>query len=340
MKRFCIFLCMFLSLALSFLSPSFFYVSSNKKTTINSSPNYNKFANAKAQSLTYAKVAPNCSLFKDSSLTENIDNILFVIPETYFVTIIETVSENAYKVQYGNYIGYINTLSVEIATFVPNIKILEGVTLDIKDSSGTQVWSKPSPTSAVLTTIPAGTKKITYIATAYGAIPSGGQSNAWYYVNFTPEYNSTSVYEGYVYSENVTNLTEILVNSECNPEIIPDGIKNTFDLYLSSPLKALIISIVAIPIIIFFLIVIYKFVTFFRSIKEKRIESANSKNRMEQIAPSIYENTNYISNTPNLKQEIENMNGKSFVRKINQFNANKSRPYPDFPSYESDDDWL
>lgn len=337
-----------------------------------------KTSSASSENLTYAKVASNCYLFKDSSLTENIDNIYFVIPETYFVTIIETVSDKAYKVQYGNYIGYISIMNAEIATFIPIVKYLEGVTLDIKDSSGTQIWSKPTTTSNVLTTIPAGTKKINYIATAFGAVPSGGQSNKWYYVNFTPEYSATSVYEGYVYSENITNLTEIIANTECNPEIIFGTNLKDIALYISSPIKAVIIAIIAVPIILFFLIIIYKISRAFRESSDKKREKqkelehhkrsefhqseyANSSNASPYFDDTYEEdsenyndynshyNGNYNSNFDDnyggynyspIKKEIQNITGKPFVRKMNPNSLKKRDKYPPFPYYESDDDLL
>ena len=344
-------------------------------------------AHAKEETITYAKVAPNCILFRSPTLVENIDNVIFIIPETYFVSIIETVSESAYKVQYGNYIGYISILTVEIATFTPNEKTLEGVTLDIKENSGTQIWSKPSSTSSILTTIQAGTQNISYIAKVYGAIPSGGKSNVWYYVSYTPEFSSTSVYEGYVYSENVTNLKEIPQNTEYNPETLNEKDQNDFSLYISSPIKALIVAIIAIPIIVFFLIIIYKITKLIREKSSKMRQSNESssgyhdnmfannyggrnyakgnynpsdsydKNFSNQNYASDYQNSNNFNDdgryqnynnanfngynpNQNLRQEIQNMKKKSYVRKMNNHASNYFNDYPDFPAYDSDDDLL
>ena len=307
-----------------------------------------------AETSTYAKVLSNCTLYKSPNLEDDIDNVYFVIPETFFVTILETINDECVKVQYGNFVGFINSNLIIIATFSPKIKTLENITFDIKDTSGTQVWSKPSASSSVLTTIPASTKKIKYIAMAYGTIPSGGQSNIWYYVNFTPEHNSTNVYEGYVYSENVTNLSKIVPNSEKNPEPEkPDG--STLALSVSSPIKVVIISIIAIPVIILFLIVIYRF--------SKSIKEGSNKHKELKSLPQMANSNNYqmdkwqhshlyhqdipnqnqfyqggLNQTP-LHQELQDMSKKQFVRKVDLMHKQR-QDYPKFPSYDSDDDLL
>lgn len=292
---------------------------------------------AKEETTTYAKASALCTLYKNANLTDEIDNIIFVVPETYFVTILEVISDNCMKVQYGNYVGFVDSSTVVIATFIPIVKILEDITCDIKDTSGTQVWSKPSSSSSVLTTIPAGTKNIKYVAMAFGKIPSGGESNVWYYINYTPESNSTNVYEGYIYSENITNLTEIIANAETNPEIIRSDINgDDYAIYISSPVRALIIALVAIPVIILVLIVLYKLT--------KQIKSKNQKTSQEfnvNVKPNFdynYENSLY-NNPHNLKQELHQMSEQQFIRKTNPYNS-RHENYPIYPNYDSDDDML
>ena len=301
-------------------------------------PNYIFNCKAEAEISTYAKVKNECILFKTSTLNNEINNVFFIIPETYFVMIIDTVSDTCYKVQYGDYIGYVDSSKVIIATFSPIVKFLDGITCDIKESSGTQVWSSPSATSSIFTTISAGTKNIKYIASVYGDKPSGSETNIWYYVNYTPENNSTNVYEGYIYSENVTNLTNIAINTETNPEVIPNEDIKEFSLYISSPIKILLISIVSIPIIILFLILLNKLS---KIIHKKTVNDENGENnyynnysKFDYFKENKIENNNF--NNQNLKNEIQNLSKKPFVRKIKISKTN----YPSFPSYDSEDDLL
>lgn len=304
------------------------------------------------ETTTYAKVLSDCTFYKSSSLDNDIDNVYFVIPETYFVMVIDAINDECLKVQYGDFVGYIKSSSATIATFSPNVKTLENITFDIKTTSGTQVWSKPSAISSVLATIPAGTKNIKYIATAYGTIPSGGESNVWFYCVYTPEHNSTNVYEGYVYSENAVNLTKIIANTEKNPEPSTPS-ENSYDFKISSPIKIIIISIIAIPILILFLIVIYKIFEGFKhnSSNKKGLQSTpelanfnnykNINNNYPCGNPQIIQNQSNYPNfqNENLRREISNMSQRPFVRKIRQSQMNEPN-YPTFPSYDSDDDLL
>ena len=305
-----------------------------------------KKTEAKAELSTYAKALSNCVLYKTSSLNNEIDNIYFIVPETYFVIIIEdSVSENCMKVQYGNFIGFIESSKVIISTFIPIVKTLENITCDIKDTSGTQIWSKPSALSKYYTTIPAGTKNINYIATVFGEIPSGGESNIWYYVTYIPANNSTNVYEGYIYSENTSNLTEIVANTETNPEVINTQNNGDYTIYISSPIKVLIISVVAIPIIILFLILISRITKIVRdkniNLKHENLRNINQEKQIQNYNENL-ENQNYNQNynQDNLRQEIQNMNGKRFTRKVNSYRRYYTEDYPAFPSYDSDDDLL
>jgi len=310
-------------------------------------------AHAKAETSTYAKAIAGCTLYKTQSLKNEISNIYFIIPETYFVIVLDKISDECYKVQYDKFIGYIKASTAIIATFIPIIKTLENITVDIKDSSGTQVWSQPNTNSNILTTISAGFKNIKYIASCYGTIPSGGESNLWYYVNYTPSANSTNVYEGYIYSENTINLSEIIANAEVNPEVISnDNIGNI--LYLSSSLKTVIIAIITIPIIIFLLIILYKSSKKIKDFtnkqnihqaeQDKPIFNSFNLNNYENQSNNLQQNQNYngqpqnnFNNNP-LKSSLSKMKNLTFFKKNN--NSNNNFSYPSFPDYNEDDDML
>lgn len=234
-------------------------------------------ASEEAQTTTYAKALVGCNLYKTQEMNQNYQDIYFIIPETYFVIILETISDNCFKVQYDKFIGYVDSSTVILATFVPIVKTLDNISFDIKTTSGTQIWQYPTTRSSICTTLTAGTKNINYIAFAYGQVPSGGESNIWYYVCYTPDSNSTNVYEGYIYSENTINLTEIVANTESNPEVIEDLKNNDKLIYISSTLKTIVITIIAIPIILFFAIILYKLIkNFKKNTKYSKIQELNT----------------------------------------------------------------
>ena len=275
-----------------------------------------------AETTTYAKVLPGCTLYKTKNFDNSLSNIYFIIPETYFVIVLETINDDCFKVQYDKYIGFVDSNTVEIATFVPNTKTLSNITFDIKNTSGTQIWQQPSTNSEICTTLSAGISNINYIAFAFGDIPTGGESNIWFFVSYTPNSSSTYIYEGYVYSENTTNLTEIVPNNESNPEIITDDTKDDkIVFFLSSTLKTIVISVIAIPILLFFVIILYKFVVFLRK------------------------KTNYNKNFLQKKSDIVDDNNRDDVNLFDKFKnlillRHKKLHNVDFPNNDSDDELL
>ncbi len=293
---------------------------------------------AKAESTTYAKASTGCVLHKTQDLNNQLNNIYFVVPETYFVSVLEIVSDTCMKVQYGSYVGYVSSDTLVIATFIPIVKTLDNISFDIKETSGTQVWSSPSAQeSNVLTTIPAGTKNIKYISFAYGEIPSGGESNIWYYVSYTPATSSTNVYEGYVYSENVTNLSEIVANTESNPdEVLPNDLEDDL-IVISSSIRTLLIALIAIPVILLIAIILYKIVKNMRNFRSKSYDFAEN-GQVQSFDNESYSTENNQSYS--LKDRINNLKNSSFVRKNKNSRINNNSTYPVFPSYDSDDDLL
>ena len=221
----------------------------------------NVFSYALEEETGYAKALENCVLYKSKEMNNTVDDILFIVPETYFVNILEIVDKDfCYMVQYEKYIGYVNPATIIKSTFTPIVKSLNNITFDIKQSSGTQIWSAPSTKANIYTTLSAGVKNIRYIAFAKGDIPDGGESDIWYYVSYTPSENSTNVYEGYIYSENTTNLSEIIANLEVNPEINFDIKSDENLLYISSTIKTIVVAVIVIPFILFFVIILYKLI--------------------------------------------------------------------------------
>ncbi len=299
-----------------------------------------KQASAMSKTNTYAKVLADCVLFKSSTLNYDLENVYFIIPETYFVTVLDKVSDSCCKVQYDKFVGFVESDKLIFATFVPVIKNLTDVTCDIEKSSGTQVWSSPTSFSNVLTVISAGTKNIKYIAKVFGDIPSGGESNLWFYIAYTPPFNSTNVYEGYVYSENVSYVSSIPKNLETNPEIIESSNYVDEVIYISSSMKTILTILIAVPIILLILIILYKLTKRFskntdKTIFQKNVSQQNLQNNFAEISD---ENNSYSNSSNVLKSKINKLKDISFVKKLKT--KQEQIPYPDFSSFESDDDML
>ena len=276
----------------------------------------------------YAKALSDCVLYKSSEMKDNYDDIYFYVPESYFVIVLEAVNDDCVKVQYDKYIGYVKFNTIVLSTFTPIVKTLEGVKFDIKETSGTQIWNKPSTSGSVLTTVPAGFKRISYISKTIGDIPYGGESNVWFYVTYIPFANSTNVYEGYIYSENSTNLDKIIFNSETNPEINEiENVSDNSSINLNATFRTIIVSLISIPIILFIVVILYKIV--------KKIKINTNKTIFHNVENE--ENFNGCENV-NLKTKIDNMKNQVFIKQP-KYDKNKNQ-YPTFPHYDSDDDLL
>ncbi len=214
--------------------------------------------NAAENKLVYAKAKENCILYKSSNLENNLTNEYFDIPLSYFVTILATVSDTVYKVSYKEFVGYCSADNLTIVSFTPSTSTLENITFDICSDAGTQIWSLPSDQSGnKLTTVPADTLCLEYIASITGEIPSGGTTNLWYYARYTPASFSTKVYEGYIYSEAATNLTHIPTNLEQeNEEVTAPPIDGTIT--LNTTLRIILLCLICLPFLILFIITVIK----------------------------------------------------------------------------------
>ena len=277
------------------------------------------------QQIKYAKILPNCYLYKTSSLDQDIKNIYFILPETYFVSVIKIINENVYQVQYSSFVGYCGANTISPVSFTPKDPELLNISFNINSLAGTQVWTEPSVNSGrKLTTIPAATLNIEYIASTTGEIPTGGTSNLWYYARYTPITQATKVYEGYIYSEAITNLSNIPNNLEV--ELITDNsgqIENTIN--ISDTFKTILLVLICSP----FAILIFVFVV-------KAIKKASSKKQAKRGLDNVENTNNTFTKTSYVKKRQFN----------NQINYHKDEPLETieiaFPNYDyiDDDDLL
>lgn len=284
----------------------------------------------------YAKILSNCVLYKNSSMIDDYSNVLFILPESYFVLIIDDTVSGCYKVKYDNYVGFVKSDKIKVVDFVPQNKILSGVTFDIKKNSGTQVWSMPTTNSEILTTIKASTENVSYVASTNGDVPSGGTSGVWYYAVYTSPDNPTNVYEGYVYSENVFNLSEIKLNDEDMISSEIENLNKSAENNLSN-LKIIIIVLVLIPLIIFLMLILYK------SIKKVAINTNKNKNqnkyKNEKFDNFVSNQTNFNQNSLDFEHQNKIKRGIDFLSKTS-FKKIPKNIDSHIETFEDDDELL
>lgn len=279
----------------------------------------------------YAKAKQNCFLFKTTDISSSVySNVYFCVPESYFVTILQEVSSAVLKVEYRGKIGFVASDTVTVATFVPIVPTLDDIYCDVVSISGTQLRTSPSAENSnnILTILPSSTKNLEYIALCYGLKPNGGNSDEWIYVYYYPESDPTSVYEGYVYSEKICNISPIAINKENNPEIEKEVEKEDVD--VSKNVKIILLVLILLPVVLVFVLVA------FRSKNHFQKSADESKNVDENLQPEMR------------KKSVRSLVGKKLVRKQNdddesvEFETEINGVSPSFPTYDivDDDDLL
>lgn len=251
----------------------------------------------------FAKVKDNCTLYKTETITNNaLTNIYFTIPKGYFVTILATF-DAAFKVKYGDIIGFIDRQSVNIVSLTPKQPTLVGLTFAIKPEAGTQIRQTPTAadTSNILSPVPANSQNITYIAQINGEIPTGGVSDVWYYAEFTPTFNPTCTYRGYIYSERATGLPPIPNNLE--NDVLPDTdttITSTDEtLSINPTTRGVLIALICLPVVIVFVLMLVKHA------KNKRENTSIGAVNQPLNNAHTNPNTAFFENPPRLNNHFE-----------------------------------
>lgn len=238
-----------------------------------------------SKQIVYAKILDNCKLYKSSDMSDEIGDYYFYLPSTYFVSIINNISDEICQVQYSNFVGFVFSDFIKKVSFTPVEPELKNISFSIAQNAGTQVWTSPSDNKGnKLTTIPAGTTNIEYISSVSGDIPIGGTVSLWYYARYTPASNSTKVYEGYIYSEATINLTNIPNNLEV--EIEKDNNNLDTSISLETPLKIAMIVLICTP---FLILIVASIIKATKHLKEKKQLKNTEPNK-----PSGPTNTSYV----------------------------------------------
>lgn len=251
----------------------------------------------------FAKVKDNCTLYKTETITNNaLTNIYFTIPKGYFVTILATF-DAAFKVKYGDIIGFIDKQSVNIVSLTPKQPTLIGLSFAIKPEAGTQIRQTPTAadTSNILSPVPANSQNITYIAQINGEIPTGGVSDVWYYAEFTPTFNPTCTYRGYIYSERATGLPPIPNNLE--NDVLPNTdttITSTDEtLSISPATRGILIALICLPVVIVFVLMLAKHA------KNKREKTSIGAVNQPLNNAHTNPNTAFFENPPRLNNHFD-----------------------------------
>lgn len=180
-------------------------------------PNYfllncdNIYADNKLQ---YAKiVGSNVKLYRTTSGSEDISNIFFTIPKSYYVLLRPCDNDDYYSATYIDEEGFVKKNEIQCVKGIPSKPFADNISFRVFIPSGVDMRSSPIQSEGIN-----HIASIQYLETNlkfYGIIDGeqviSHRSSEWYYAKY---YKNGSYEKGYIYSVFCDLLTDIPENLE------------------------------------------------------------------------------------------------------------------------------
>lgn len=210
----------------------------------------------------YAKViGSNVKLYRSTSGSEDITNIFFTIPQSYYVILSPSNDENYYSAIYIDEEGFVKKEEVQCVKGTPSKPFADNISFRIFIPGGVDMRSSPMQSEGINYVAP-----IQFLETNlkfYGSIDGeqviSYRSSEWYYAKY---YKNGKYEKGYIYSVFCDLLTEIPENlemleylEEAEFELIPTGNNPVIESDLNAlPSVTQIVIIVAVSLPCVFII--------------------------------------------------------------------------------------
>lgn len=202
----------------------------------------------------------NVYLYKTPNDVSDNSNILFELPKTYFVELLENANADFYKANYLNISGYVKKESVQTIAGVPSSPYLNNIHFRVYAELSRDLRSEPNTdngSSAQIAYIPLFSKNLTFYGKIFGESLIDGRTNIWYYC----KYSADQDYYGYIYSDFCDEMSVISENTENvtyvdNPDFDKtEQIKN-YTIPQSDNHIGIIVGILTIPAVAFLLLIL------------------------------------------------------------------------------------
>ena len=196
-------------------------------------------------------------LYKSAYDFDDVSNIYFKLPETYFVELVGE-ENNFFKVNYLSFCGYVKKEQVQTIVGAPLTPYLENINFRIYSEQSRDLRIEPTlkgGANSQVAYIPLLSRNLTYYGTVVGESLIEGRTNVWFYC----KYSADKDYYGYVYSDFCDEITEILPNTEqvsytTNPNFNPKPTEPK-TLPLENKTTGIIIAILSLPAAVFIMLV-------------------------------------------------------------------------------------
>lgn len=161
----------------------------------------------------FAKVlASNVKLYRSTNGSEDVTNIFFVIPQSYFVEISYCSNENYYNARYQDITGYVKKQEVKCISGIPDTPFATA-SFRVFIPGGIDLRSSPSQSEGLnsVTKINFLETNLKYYGSIDGEEAISYKSTTWYFCKYI---RGEEEIFGYVYSAYCDLLTSIPVNTE------------------------------------------------------------------------------------------------------------------------------
>lgn len=198
----------------------------------------------------YAQIlSDNVYMYKEPTNNGNLSNLLFVIPQTYFVQILALAENNFYQAKYIDEIGYVRHNEVQCVRGIPKQKYFEIGSFRVYGESSMAIRKSPIRDTSqqnIIENLPQYSTNFIFYGKVAGEEFTLGRTNVWYYCKYIK-----SNVKGYIYSDNTDSLTNIIVNTETLPYIDKPSFLDTGEKLIDQNAQNAVIIILSIPMLIF-----------------------------------------------------------------------------------------
>ncbi|MBO5885134.1 MAG: hypothetical protein J6Q51_04990, partial [Clostridia bacterium] len=199
----------------------------------------------------------NVYLYSSPIVIDDKSNMIFEIPTTYFVELLNDENELFYKAQYNGIYGYVLKSEVSCINQTPLTPFVSNASFRVFTPSGANLRSSPNESlgaSNLITSIPFMSTNMVFYGICKGEEAISYKGNVWYYCKYIKE---NQEYYGYVYSPLCDLLTQFPQNTESFTYVTPDfsyteQTNQVVEEYLtlSSPWQIILIIVVSLPCIL------------------------------------------------------------------------------------------
>lgn len=209
--------------------------------SIFSSQNYH-FSFAESSPVYYAKVEHEGYFY--SSANEN--TALFQLPTSYFVLLTGEENSSFFKASYKGLDGFVKKSEVTPMSGTPSSPY-PNANFRVFAKEGLGLYSAPSSSSSLVSTIPYLYKELEFYGFMTGEIDIPQKSNQWYYCKYISSY-------GYLYSVFCDNLPTIEKNTESFDIISPTFNQSSVATLSKSSLVWIIVGVGLPSLVVLFLL--------------------------------------------------------------------------------------